>query len=409
MMSDPANRARWDGLAFVASRAGWTSLRRPPAAWHPEAVAPPRVPVRPAVAALPAYVPGARALPGAAAFKLSSNENPYPPLPSVLAAIADAAADVNRYPDMYATELTEAIAAAISDAVDGGIRPEQVVVGNGSVAVLAHVLSAVVEPGDEVVFGWRSFEAYPIAVAVAGGTPVPVPLLGVDPAGVVDPGDVGRLDLTAMAGAVTERTRVILVCTPNNPTGPAVRQDELMAFLARVPSDVLVVLDEAYVEFIRDPRAADGLVALASHPNVVVLRTFSKAYGLAGLRVGFAVARPRLATAIRAVSTPFGVSDLAQRAALASLRARDELFERVDRLVVERSRLVEELRDQGWLVPTTEANFVWLDLGDRTAGRADEARAAGAIVRPFAREGVRVTVGEPEATDLFLRVSATWR
>jgi len=354
----------------------------------------PRVPLRPAVAALPAYVPGGRVAPGAAAFKLSSNENPYPPLPSVVAAIADAAADVNRYPDMYATELVEALADHL------GVTPGEVVVGNGSVAVLAHVLQAVVEPGDEVVYPWRSFEAYPIAVAVAGGTSVQVPLLTGD--------DRGRLDLPAMAAAVTERTRVVLVCTPNNPTGPAVHRDELDAFLAAVPSDVLVVLDEAYLEFVRDPEAPDGLAVYAQHPNVVLLRTFSKAYGLAGLRVGYAVARPRLAAGVRAVSTPFGVSHVAQRAALMSLAARDELLVRVEHLVADRTRLVEGLRDQGWQLPESQANFVWFELGDRTQQRAEEARAAGAIVRPFAGEGLRVSVGEPEATDLFLRVSATW-
>lgn len=354
----------------------------------------PRVPLRPAVAALPAYVPGARVAPGAAAYKLSSNENPYPPLPSVVAAIADAAADVNRYPDMYATELTEALAA------DLGVGADQVVVGNGSVAVLAHVLQTVVEPGDEVVYPWRSFEAYPIAVAVAGGTSVQVPLQ----AGA----GAGRLDLPAMAAAITERTRVVMVCTPNNPTGPVVHRDELETFLAAVPSDVLVVLDEAYLEFVRDPEAPDGLAVHAQHPNVVLLRTFSKAYGLAGLRVGYAVARPRLAAGIRAVSTPFGVSHIAQRTALASLAARDELLQRVDHLVADRARLVEGLRDQGWALPESQANFVWFDLGERTMQRAEEARAAGAIVRPFAGEGLRVSVGEPEATDLFLRVSATW-
>jgi histidinol-phosphate aminotransferase len=355
----------------------------------------PRVPLRPAVAALPAYVPGARVAPGAAAFKLSSNENPYPPLPSVVAAIADAAADVNRYPDMYATELVEALADGL------GVSAAEVVVGNGSVAVLAHVLQTVVEPGDEVVYPWRSFEAYPIAVAVAGGTSVQVPLQ----TGAA----LGRLDLSAMAAAITERTRVVMVCTPNNPTGPAVHRDELDAFLAAVPSHVLVVLDEAYLEFVRDPQAPDGLAVYARHPNVVLLRTFSKAYGLAGLRVGYAVARPRLAAGIRAVSTPFGVSHVAQRAALASLGARDELLARVEHLVADRTRLVAGLRDQGWELPESQANFVWFDLGERTVQRAEEARAAGAVVRPFAGEGLRVSVGEPEATDLFLRVSATWR
>lgn len=329
---------------------------------------------------------------GAAAFKLSSNENPFPPLPSVVAAIVDAAMDVNRYPDMYATELTQAVANRLS------IAPESIVMGNGSVAVLAHVLAAVVDAGDEVVYPWRSFEAYPIAVAVAGGMSVPVPVT-----------DDGRLDLSAMAAAVTPRTRAVLVCTPNNPTGPAVRADELAAFLDAVPRNVLVVLDEAYVEFVRDPLAADGLATFAAHPNVVVLRTFSKAYGLAGLRVGFAVARPRLASGIRAVSTPFGVSHVAQLAALASLAAIGELRERVEAIVDERTRMLAGLRAQGWSVPDSQANFVWLPLGDRAVAFAAAAAQAGVVVRPFAGDGVRVSVGEREATDVLLEFTATFR
>lgn len=348
-----------------------------------------RVPLRQVLADLPPYVPGGRAPVGAAAFKLSSNENPYPPLPSVVAAIADAAVDVNRYPDMYATELTEAVAGML------GVDAAGVVMGNGSVAVLAHVLSAVVEAGDEVVFPWRSFEAYPIAVSLAHASAVPV-AVGAD----------GRLDLAAMAAAVTPRTRVVLVCTPNNPTGPAVHADELAAFLDAVPGDVLVVLDEAYVEFVRDPEVPDGLAVFAERPNVVLLRTFSKAYGLAGLRVGFAVARPRLAVGIRAASTPFGVSHVAQLAALASVRAQDELLARVDRVVGERTRLLTALRAQGWTVPDSQANFVWLPLADQTTAFAERCARAGVIVRPFAGDGVRVSVGEPEATDLFLEVAA---
>jgi histidinol-phosphate aminotransferase len=352
------------------------------------------VPLRPAVAALPAYVPGARVAPGATAWKLSSNENPYPPLPSVLAAIADAAAEVNRYPDMYATELVEALAAHV------GVNADEVVVGNGSVAVLAHVLQAVVEPGDEVVYAWRSFEAYPIAVAVAGGTGVQVPLA----AG-------GRHDLPAMAAAITPRTRVALVCTPNNPTGPAVHRDELEAFLAAVPPDVLVVLDEAYLEFVRDPQAPDGLELQRRFPNVVLLRTMSKAYGLAGLRVGYAVATPVLAAGIRSVSTPFGVSHVAQRAAIASLlpAAQSELLERVAALVTERDRVTAALADQGWDLPETHANFVWFGLGAATTARAAEAAAAGVLVRPFAGDGFRVSIGEREANDLVLKLAASWR
>ncbi|MBO0919681.1 histidinol-phosphate transaminase [Cellulomonas sp. zg-ZUI222] len=347
-----------------------------------------RVPLRRALADLPAYVPGARAAVGAAAYKLSSNENPYPPLPSVVAAIADAAVDVNRYPDMYATELTEGIAHRLA------VVPESVVAGTGSVAVLGHVLTAVCEAGDQVVLPWRSFEAYPIAVTLAHAEQVRVPVLA-----------DGRLDLPAMAAAVTDRTRVVLVCTPNNPTGPAVRDAELRDFLAAVPRDVLVVLDEAYVEFVRDPQAPDALALFAEHPNVVLLRTFSKAYGLAGLRVGYAVARPRLAAAIRTASTPFGVSHVAQLAAIASLRAEQELLVRVEAVVAERTRMLEGLRAQGWAVPDSQANFVWLALGDRAVTFAERCARAGVLVRPFAGDGVRVSVGEREATDIFLEVA----
>jgi len=340
---------------------------------------------------LPAYVPGASSPVGAAAFKLSSNENPYPPLPSVLAAIQDAAADVNRYPDMFATELTGAIADSL------GVGPDQVVAGAGSVAVLAHILEIVAEPGGEIVYPWRSFEAYPIAVELTGATSVRVSL-----------SDDGRLDLPAMAAAVTERTRAVLICTPNNPTGPAVRQTELDEFLAAVPRHVLVLIDEAYVEFVRDPAAVDGLATLRAHSNVVVLRTFSKAYGLAGLRLGFAVARPRIAQAIRKASTPFGVSHLAQLAGIASLRAKDELLARVDALVAERAQLLHGLRAAGLPVLDSEANFVWLPLGDAASRFAADASAAGVIVRPFQGDGVRISVGESDATDTLLTFAAHW-
>ncbi|HEY0215289.1 MAG TPA: histidinol-phosphate transaminase, partial [Cellulomonas sp.] len=329
---------------------------------------------------------------GAAAFKLSSNENPNPPLPSVVAAIADGAVDVNRYPDMYATELTEAVAGHL------GVAPEQVVAGCGSVAVLGHILATFCDAGDEVVLPWRSFEAYPIAVTLAGAVAVQVPVHA-----------DGRLDLPAMAAAVTDRTRVVLVCTPNNPTGPAVHAGELAELLAAVPRDVLVVLDEAYVEFVRDPQAADGLAVLAAHPNVVLLRTFSKAYGLAGLRVGFAVADARLAAGIRAASTPFGVSHLAQLAGVASLRAQDELMVRVDGIVRERVRLLDGLRSQGWDVPDSQANFVWLGIGDDAARFAQTCTRAGVLVRPFVGDGVRISVGEPEATDVLLEVTRDLR
>ncbi len=354
-------------------------------------VRPPAVRLRSALDAIPAYLPGRGAEPrsGRSTYKISSNENPYPPLPAVRAAVEQAAAEMNRYPDMFATGLVQAIAERFA------VSPACVATGTGSVGVLGQIMAATCEAGDEVVYAWRSFEAYPILVQAAGAVPVPVPLT----AGC-------RHDLPAMAEAVTERTRVILVCTPNNPTGPAVRAAELTEFLNRVPKDVLVVIDEAYVEFVRDPSAPDALALQRSRPNVAVLRTFSKAYGLAGLRVGFAVADPLVAAALRKTAVPFGVSAVAQVAAVASLAAEQELIARVSRLVDERVRVLAGLRAQGWDPPQTEANFVWFSVGDRTAELAMMFHEAGLVVRPFAQEGVRATVGEIEANDRLLEVAA---
>jgi histidinol-phosphate aminotransferase len=340
---------------------------------------------------LPAYVPGQRPPAGRSAYKLSSNENPFPPSAAVLSAVADAAADLNRYPDMAAGALTAAIAAHV------GVDADRVVVGNGSVAVLETVLQAACRPGDEVVHAWRSFEAYPIAVQVAGARSVPVPLRE----------DAGH-DLDAMADAITDRTRVVLVCTPNNPTGTVVRDDEMRAFLARVPREVLVVVDEAYVEYNRDGEAVDGLALAAEFKNVLVLRTFSKAYGLAGLRVGYAVARPRLARGLRTASTPFGVNALAQAAALAALREADAVAERCDTVVAERTRVLAALREMGWTVPESQGNFYWLDIARHSAAFAREAASGGAMVRAFDGDGVRVSVGEAEGNDVVLGVARDW-
>jgi histidinol-phosphate aminotransferase len=353
----------------------------------------PPVRLRATLTGIPSYVPGRPAAAGdgeaAPAYKISSNENPYPPLPSVLDVVATAAQQMNRYPDMAATALVDAIAA------HAGVDRAQVAVGTGSVGVLGQILAATCGEGDEVVHAWRSFEAYPILVQLSGATGVPVPLA---------PG--GRHDLAAMAAAVTERTRLVLVCTPNNPTGPAVHTEELERFLDAIPRDVLVVIDEAYVEFVTDPRVPDSLAVLRARPNVAVLRTFSKAYGLAGLRVGYAVAAPEVAAALRKTAVPFGVSLVAQEAAVASLAAYDELAVRVAALVAERTRVVDALRAQGWDIPDSQANFVWLELGERTLDFAAMAEQAGLVVRPFAGSGARCTIAEPESVDLLLDVCA---
>ncbi len=348
----------------------------------------PRPRLRAAISELPAYRPG-RSPAGGADFKLSSNENPFPPLPAVLEVIAAAAAQANRYPDLAATALIEALAVRLE------VPTTDIALGTGSVAVAQQLLQATVAPGDEVVYAWRSFEAYPILVSIVGGTSVRVPLNA-----------QACHDLPRMAAAITHRTRVVILCSPNNPTGPAIRRAELEALLDEVPGDVLVVLDEAYREFVTDPDVPDGLELYRSRPNVAVLRTFSKAYGLAGLRVGYCVTHAEAAAAVRACAVPFGVSTVAQAAAVASLQAVDELQDRVDALVEERTRVVEALRASGWVPPEAQGNFVWLPTGANTAAFAARCEQAGVVVRPFDPEGVRVSIGLPEINDRFLAVAA---
>ena len=292
---------------------------------------------------------------------------------------------------MAVTALTERLARGLD------VPASRIVTGPGSVGVLGQIVQATCEAGDEVVFAWRSFEAYPILVQLSGASPVMVPLTA----------DGGH-DLDAMAAAITDRTRLVLVCTPNNPTGPTVGADALATFLDRVPDDVLVVLDEAYLEFVTAPDAPDCLALHRERPNVVVLRTFSKAYGLAGLRVGYAVAHDPIAAALRKTAIPFGVNSLAQVAAIASLDAFDELEVRVKELVSERERILAALR-AGWDLPDSQANFVWFPMGERTADFAAACQDAGLTVRPYGTDGVRATIAETEANERLLEVAGPWR
>jgi histidinol-phosphate aminotransferase len=341
--------------------------------------------LRPMLETLPAYVPGRTV---AGAIKLASNETPYPPLPSVVARIAEAATEVNRYPDSFATELTAALAAKYR------LDVEQVRVGCGSVSLCTQLVQAVADADEEIIYAWRSFEAYPIITAVSGASAIQVPL------------SLDHVhDLEAMAERITGKTRLIFVCNPNNPTGTAVGRDALLAFLRAVPADVVVALDEAYREFVTDPDVPDGLALLDEFPNLIVLRTFSKAYGLAGLRVGYAVAAdPALASALRQTQVPFAVTNVAQAAALASLepQAEKELLERVAQIVEERTRVRDGLLEAGYDVPPSEANFVWLPLGDATTQWAAGCEERKVVVRAFAGAGVRVTVSSPEENDRFL-------
>ncbi|PZE91329.1 aminotransferase [Curtobacterium sp. MCLR17_039] len=344
-----------------------------------------RVHIRPEVAVLPAYKQGRQA--SDSAFKLSSNENPFPPLPGVVEAV-QAQTSYNRYPDATALALRAVLANRF------GLTAEQVHVAPGSVAILHELARATSGPGDEIVYAWRSFEAYPGVVTVAGATSVQVP----------NRADGGH-DLDAMAAAVTERTRMVLVCSPNNPTGPIVTAAEFDAFMAAVPQSVLVVLDEAYAEFVTDEAAVHGHPLLAAHTNLVVLRTFSKAYGLAGLRVGYALGPDYVLDAVRACAIPLSVTAQGQAAALASLEREAELLERVTEIAALRDRIVVELRAQGWDVPDAQGNFLWLPTGERTVAAAAAFEDAGIIVRAFPPEGIRISIGEHEAVETLLQTA----
>ncbi len=344
--------------------------------------------LRPLMADLPAYTPG-KTVPGA--IKLASNETVFGPLPSVRAAIEQATDTLNRYPDNGYVELREHLAKHVNFA------PEHIAAGCGSVSLCQQLIQISASTGDEVMFGWRAFEVYPLQVRVAGATPVPVPLTD------------HTHDLAAMLAAVTDRTRLIFVCNPNNPTSTVVPPDELARFVEAVPSDVLVCIDEAYVEYIRDGLLPDSLGLIRDHPNVIVLRTFSKAYGLAGARVGYAVGDPDIITALGKVYVPFTASSLAQAAAIASVSASEELLARTDAVVAERTRVSGALRDAGYQLPDSQANFVWLPLGpEHTADFVEKAADARILVRPYGTDGVRVTIGAPTENDAFLAFATDW-
>ncbi|UOQ59337.1 histidinol-phosphate transaminase [Leucobacter rhizosphaerae] len=348
----------------------------------------PPVRLRADVLAVPAYRQGAT--PTKPGFKLSSNENPFPPLPGVLDAIAGRT-DIHRYAAAAMPDLRAAIAAEFETSID------HVHLGAGSVAILFHLVQAAAGSGDEVVFAWPSFEAYPSLGLASGAINVPVPLT-----------DRAEHDLDAMADAITERTRVILLCTPNNPTGPTIRRDAFERFMQRVPADTLVVLDEAYREFVTDPDAVRGEEALGRYSNLVVLRTFSKAYGLAALRVGYGVGDPAILAAAASVGIPLSVTGLAETAARASLEpaARAAHAERIAVLVERRDALAAALRSLGLAIPEAQGNFVWIPRSEHVdpVALATAFAEAGTLVRPFAGAGVRISVGEAESVPVVLDI-----
>ncbi len=350
--------------------------------------------VRPSVAGLAAYRPGKGAKQAEAehgitdAIKLASNENPYDTVPSVASAIAAAASGVNRYADHRASELRGAIADWL------GVGHDRITVGCGSVGLLQQLCLTYVDPGDEVVYPWLSFEAYPVNVKMMGGVEVRVPLRD------------HAFDMEAVADAVTDRTKMVLLATPNNPTGTAVHTDQIESLLAAIPHDVIVLVDEAYREFMTGDFGDPVHDLVPRYRNVVVTRTFSKAYGLAGVRSGYAVADPEIVGELDKVLLAFAINGLAQAGALAALAALDEIQPKIDALLSERGRVVAALTAAGHDLPDAQANFVYLPLGDDADRVALGLERQGVVIRPFSGDGIRVTIGTPEENDRFLATLA---
>jgi histidinol-phosphate aminotransferase len=322
--------------------------------------------------------------------QLASNESPFGPVPEVVEAVRGAAGAVNRYPDPGARSLR----AALADRY--GFPASGIAVGNGSCEILLAAAEALLEPGAEIVYAWPSFSMYPHLAAVTGAEAITLPL---------DKGDLH--DLEALRLAISERTRMVLVCNPNNPTGTHLPSEEIARFLEHVPGRVLVVLDEAYIEFqVReDPDVTLDL--LARFPNLVLLRTFSKVYGLAGLRVGYALGSEKFRQAVDRVRQPFAVNHLAQAAATEALRHQDDVARRVERNAVERLWLAEELAELGLGVPESQANFCWIDLGDKEDEVVRELGRRGVAVRSGTGLGapghIRVTYGTRPENERFAR------
>ena len=348
-------------------------------------------PPRPAVDSLPAYRPGKDAAQAetehgiTGAIKLASNENPDAPLASIVEAVTAAASRANRYADHRATALRERIGAWL------GVATESVTIGAGSVGLLQQLFLTYIDPGDVVVYPWRSFEVYPIYTRLMGGVARTTPLTGAH-----------AFDLDALIGAIDADTRMVVLATPNNPTGTALRTSELRNLLEHVAPTTVVVVDEAYREFL-DPSYGDPVrELLPDHPNVVVTRTMSKAHGLAGLRVGYAIGHPAVIASIDKTLFPFAVSGPAQAAALAAIDAEAEIALRVQTILAERARVIAALTDDGWVLPDAQANFVYLPLAERTDAVHLALERSGVVTRPFTGEGIRVTIGSASENDRFL-------
>lgn len=330
------------------------------------------------LATIPSYVPGKR---DDTSLKLSSNEVAFEPLEAAKQAMAEATGQANRYPDLAAVELRTKLGEHL------GLSLEEVAVGVGSSALCQQLVQITAGVGDEVVFPWRSFEAYPIFTRVTGATPRAIPL-----------DENGYNDLDAMAAAINDNTKLIFVCNPNNPTGTTLSRDAFDAFLAKVPAHIIVALDEAYFEFNRDENSPVSTDYVRTHPNVIGLRTFSKAYGLAGVRVGYAFGNAEVIDALNKVALPFGVNVAAQAGAIASLAAREELLARTEETVAVRDEAADHVG-----AARSQANFIWLPTTpERSAEIAAAMAAEGVIVRSFP-EGVRITITNAAETQTLLR------
>lgn len=335
------------------------------------------------IAAIPVYPAASSYAVDGPIAKLASNESPFSPHPAVVEAIMAAARVANRYPDPTGTALRESLA-SIYD-----MAPEQVVLANGSCEILLAAAQVMLEPGAEIVYAWPSFSMYPHLASMTGATAVEVPLT-----------EDWRHDLPAMAAAVNDRTRIVVLCNPNNPTATFIPHGEIEAFARDLPSDVCLIVDEAYIEFVGDKESdveRDALLALViERDNVVVTRTFAKVYGLAGLRVGYGFAPVEFKQAVDLVRQPFSVNMIAQAAAIEALRHPNDMAERVSHTHAERHWVEDHLHQMGLKTAETQANFSWIDLGGR-----DE----DAIVDGLARQGVIVRAGKALGAEGFIRVS----
>lgn len=355
------------------------------------------------LASIPGYTPGvpkgqtAADVAGSDLAQLASNESPHPPLEEVVGAIGEAAASMNRYPDPDATGLRERLAEL------HGVGPDRIAVSNGSCEILLAAAGAMLEPGATVLYSWPAFSIYPNLAAMSASEEIRVPLAE---------GDVH--DLEAMLEAITPETRLLLVCNPNNPTSTYLPAAAIADFVARVPEDVTVILDEAYIEFqvIDDPAASIRL--LDQHDNLVVLRTFSKSHSLAGLRVGYSLSSPEFRAAVDAVRQPFSVNALAQAAATEALAHRDAIGEQIAASIAERDRVEAGLARIGLETAQTAANFSWVSLGERGSeieqNVVADLAAAGIVVRPGRLLGgpgkLRISYGTREENDRMLAALA---